>query len=127
MHYSIRHLTRFRYSAAISESVMEVRMQPRSEGGQHCIWFDLAVKPRTSLTSYRDNLGNVIHHFDVPSHHTNLAIKAEAAVEIVPQVLPVSLAADGWSELDALVADGDYWEMLMPSRFAAPTESLREL
>jgi len=32
MHYSIRHLTKFRYSAAISESVMEVRMQPRTEG-----------------------------------------------------------------------------------------------
>ncbi len=127
MHYSIRHLTKFRYSAPISESVMEVRMQPRTEGGQHCIWFDLVVKPRTSLTSYRDHLGNLIHHFDVPSHHTNLAIKAEAVVEITPRVLPESLATDAWSELDALVADGDYWEMLMPSRFAAPTESLREL
>ena len=127
MHYSIRHLTRFRYSAPISESVMEVRMQPRTEGGQHCIWFDLAVKPRTSLTSYRDHLGNLIHHFDVPSHHTSLAIKAEAVVELTPRVLPESLATDAWSELDALVADGDYWEMLMPSRFATPTESLRKL
>jgi transglutaminase-like putative cysteine protease len=127
MHYSIRHLTRFRYSAAISESVMEVRMQPRTEGGQHCIWFDLAVKPRASLTSYRDHLGNLIHHFDVPSHHANLAIKAEAVVEVAPQVLPESLATDAWSELDALVADGDYWEMLMPSHFATPTEPLRKL
>jgi transglutaminase-like putative cysteine protease len=127
MHYSIRHLTKFRYSAPISESVMEVRMQPRTEGGQHCLWFDLVVKPRTSLTSYRDQLGNLIHHFDVPSHHTNLAIKAEAVVEIAPVVLPESLPPEAWGELDALVADGDYWEMLMPSRFAAPTESLRKL
>jgi transglutaminase-like putative cysteine protease len=127
MHYSIRHLTRFRYSAAISESVMEVRMQPRTEGGQHCIWFDLAVKPRASLTSYRDHLGNLIHHFDVPSHHANLAIKAEAVVEISPHVLPESLATDAWSELDAMVAEGDYWEMLMPSHFATPTEPLRKL
>ena len=127
MHYSIRHLTKFRYSAAISESVMEVRMQPRTEGGQHCTWFDLAVKPRAILTSYRDHLGNSIHHFDVPSHHANLAIKAEAVVEIAPQVLPESLAADAWSDLDALVAQGDYWEMLMPSHFATPTEPLRKL
>jgi transglutaminase-like putative cysteine protease len=127
MHYSIRHLTKFRYSSAISESVMEVRMQPRTEGRQHCIWFDLAVKPRTHLTSYRDHLGNLIHHFDVPSHHTSLAIKAEAVVEIAPQVLPESLATDAWNQLDALVAAGDYWEMLMPSRFCEPTESLREL
>ncbi len=127
MHYSIRHLTKFRYSSAISESVMEVRMQPRTEGGQHCTWFDLAVKPRAILTSYRDHLGNSIHHFDVPSHHANLAIKAEAVVEIAPQVLPESLAADAWSDLDALVAQGDYWEMLMPSHFATPTEPLRKL
>src|SRR5437667_4399545 len=99
MHYSIRHLTKFRYSAAISESVMEVRMQPRTEGGQHCIWFDLAVKPRTSLTSYRDHLGNLIHHFDVLGHHSHLAIKAEAAVEITPHVLSVSLPAEAWAEL----------------------------
>ena len=127
MHYSIRHLTRFRYSAPISESVMEVRMQPRTEAGQHCIWFDLAVKPHAALTSYRDHLGNLIHHFDVPSHHTNLAIKAEAVVEIAPQVLPESLSTSAWSELDALVAEGDYWEMLMPSHFATPTEPLRKL
>jgi len=30
MFYSIRHLTKFRYSAPVSESVMELRMCPRS-------------------------------------------------------------------------------------------------
>ena len=34
MFYSIRHVTRFRYSAPVRESVMELRMQPRSEGPQ---------------------------------------------------------------------------------------------
>ena len=29
--YSIRHLTRFRYSRPISESIMETRMHPRSD------------------------------------------------------------------------------------------------
>ena len=29
--YSIRHLTRFRYSNPISESIMETRMHPRSD------------------------------------------------------------------------------------------------
>jgi transglutaminase-like putative cysteine protease len=127
MHYSIRHLTRFRYSAPISESFMELRMQPRTEATQHCVWFDLSIKPRTRLTSYRDHLGNLIHHFDLPGHHTQLAIKSEAVVEIAPQTLPESLGAGAWQELDALVADGDYWEMLMPSRFAGPTDLLGKL
>ena len=127
MHYSIRHLTKFRYSAPISESFMELRMQPRTEATQHCVWFDLSIKPRTRLTSYRDHLGNLIHHFDLPGHHTQLAIKSEAVVEIKPQTLPESLGAGAWEELDALVADGDYCEMLMPSHFASPTDLLHKL
>ena len=48
-------------------------------------------------------------------------------MEIAPQTLPESLSAEAWQELDALVADGDYWEMLMPSRFASPTDLLGKL
>jgi transglutaminase-like putative cysteine protease len=69
MFYSIRHCTRFRYSAPVSESLMEVRMHPRTEGAQRCLTFQLSVSPRTRVTSYRDYLGNTIHHFDVPGHH----------------------------------------------------------
>ena len=32
MRYTIRHVTRFTYEAPITESVMEARMQPRSDG-----------------------------------------------------------------------------------------------
>lgn len=127
MHYSIRHLTRFRYDAPISESVMELRMQPRSEGPQHCVRFDLSVKPRTSITTYHDHLGNLVHHFDIPGHHSNVTIKAEARVEINPQSPPTTMPATAWNELDELLAEGDYWEMLTPSRFAAPTNLLSEL
>ena len=127
MHYAIRHLTKFRYSAPISESFMELRMQPRTEPSQHCVWFDLSIKPRTRLTSYRDHLGNLVHHFDVPGHHTQLAIKSEAVVDILPQTVPESLGAEAWEDLDAMVAEGDYWEMLMPSRFASPSDLLFKL
>ena len=127
MHYSIRHVTKFRYSAPISESFMELRMQPRTEATQHCVWFDLSIKPRTHLTSYRDRLGNLVPHFDIPGHHTQLAIKSEAVVDVAPQTLPESLGAEAWHELDALMAAGDYWEMLMPSRFTSPTDLLGKL
>lgn len=127
MHYSIRHLTRFRYDAAISESVMELRMKPRSDGAQRCERFDLSIKPRTQVTSYHDHLGNMVHHFDIPGHHTNLTIKAEALVDVNAQPLPEAMTATAWNELDELLNEGDYWEMLMPSRFATPTDLLRKL
>ena len=40
MFYSIRHLTRFRYNTPVSESLMELRMHPRTEGGQRCLSFN---------------------------------------------------------------------------------------
>jgi len=45
MYYTIRHVTKFTYEAPITESVMEVRMQPRNEGGQRCIRFGLSTAP----------------------------------------------------------------------------------
>jgi transglutaminase-like putative cysteine protease len=125
MFYSIRHLTKFRYSSAVSESLMEVRMNPRSEGLQRCLSFNLTVTPRARVQQYRDYLGNVIHHFDVPSPHRNLTIVAEAMVDVTPQpALPPHLDEDAWGRLDADLANRDFWEMLTPSYFAHWTESL---
>jgi len=128
MHYSIHHLTKFRYSAPITESVMELHMQPCSDGAQRCLQFDLSLRPTAGLTSYRDHLNNVIHHFDIPSQHAQLIITAKGLVEMQPATTtPECLRALAWDELDALVSGGDYWEMLMPSQFARPTELLRDL
>jgi transglutaminase-like putative cysteine protease len=123
--YSIRHLTRFRYSHSISESIMETRMYPRSDSGQHCLAFSLSVSPRCRVFSYRDHLGNNVQHFDIPSEHNQLVIVAESAVEQKPLPdVPRSLAPDAWGALDALIESGDYWEMLLPSTFAAETPAV---
>src|SRR5580692_13041155 len=125
MFYSIRHLTRFRYESPVSESLMEVRMHPRTEGGQRCLSFQLSVDPRARVNVYRDYLGNSVHHFDVPGKHKELAILAESLVEMEPPAeLPKLLGTDAWQELDRLVAAGDYWEMLNHSSFACHSAAL---
>ncbi len=123
--YSIRHLTRFRYSRAISESIMETRMHPRSDSHQHCLNFTLSVSPRCRVFTYRDHLGNNVQHFDIPGEHSQLVIIAESVVEqqALPDV-PSFLSPDAWSALDELVKSGDYWEMLLPSTFAIVTPAL---
>jgi transglutaminase-like putative cysteine protease len=127
MYYSIHHATKFRYSAPITESVMQLWMQPRTESIQHCLKFDLTLRPSAQVKSYRDHLGNIVHHFDIPGPHTQLVITAKSLVELTtPPTLPAKLDASAWRELDALVSDGDYWDMLMPSHFARPTDLLRD-
>ncbi len=126
--YAIRHLTNFRYTHAVSESVMETRMQPRSDSNQRCLTFSLSVSPRCRVFSYRDHLGNNIQHFDIPGEHSELVIIAEAIVEQQDLgEVPGSLAPSAWEELDSVLANGDYWEMLLPSEFAKPSPALMRL
>ena len=124
MIYSVRHTTSFSYQPGIRESVMEVRMEPRSEGRQRCLTFSLDVEPNANIMVYRDFLGNSVHHFDIPGRHTGVNLTAQALVEIQEAPAPQPSDAGSWQDLDTLVATGDYWETLAPSHYAQPTEAL---
>jgi transglutaminase-like putative cysteine protease len=128
MLYAIRHLTRYRYSHFVWQSMMEVRMHPRSEGNQRCFVFQLSVNPRARIFGYTDSYGNLVHHFDLPSRHGQLTIISDALVNIdVQPSVPELMDYESWSDLEQLVEKRDYWDMLMPSHFARPSAELEEL
>ncbi|HWY43253.1 MAG TPA: transglutaminase family protein [Candidatus Sulfotelmatobacter sp.] len=127
MAYAIRHVTTFRYKPAVGESIMEVRMQPRSDLRQRCLTFALEVHPRANVMSYRDFFGNAVHHFDIPGRHQTIEISAQAIVEVTPPLDLKQRKSSAWDELETRVQEGDYWEMLLPSQFAKPTELLEKL
>ncbi len=128
MHFFVRHLTKFVYKNAVSESMMETRMHPRSDSLQRCLTFQLSVTPRCRVFSYRDHLANHVHHFDIPGQHSQLVIVAESLVEMQEQdPVPDALSPSSWDALDREVHEGDFWEMLLPSEFATPTPRLDEL
>src|ERR1700709_2811337 len=103
MFYSIRHVTRFRYSGPVRESVMELRMQPRSEGPQALRSFQISTNPRAQLYAYTDHLGNAVYHFNLLREHEELRIEAQAVVEI-GQMRPLPDSADmlEWGRYNAL-------------------------
>jgi len=125
--YSVRHTTTFRYEPAVRESVMEVRLQPRSEGEQRCLSFTLDVEPVANILQYRDFAGNTVHHFDIAGSHTQVKVTAQSAVEVQTVTAPRASDSGDWSDLDALVAAGDHWEMLLPSHFAHSSDLLDQL
>jgi transglutaminase-like putative cysteine protease len=128
MFYAIRHFTRYRYTRPVWQSMLEVRMHPRSENHQRCFTFRLSVNPRARMFSFIDYLGNQVHHFDLPSHHREVTIIADALVNIdSPAELPASLPADSWDDLRRLVDDDDHWQMLMPSHYARGCAQLEAL
>jgi transglutaminase-like putative cysteine protease len=128
MFYAIRHFTRFRYSQFIWQSMMEVRMHPRSEGNQRGFIFQLSVNPRARIFAYTDSRGNLVHHFDLPARHRQLTIISDALVNIDAQQSDLGPMDYGvWNELEQLIEKKDYWDMLMPSHFARPSPELEQL
>ncbi len=127
MIYSVWHTTTFRYEPTVRESVMEVRLQPRSDGEQRCLSFTLDVDPPANVMQYRDFMGNTVHHFDIAGTHAQVKVTAQSSVEVQPVAAPRDSDSGDWSDLDAMVAGGDYWEMLLPSHFAVPSERLEQL
>jgi transglutaminase-like putative cysteine protease len=131
MIYAVVHTTTFTYQPAVRESVMEVRLQPRSDGAQHCLTFELEVSPAANIMQYRDFMGNTVHHFDIARKHSQVKVIARSSVDVQPVAPPSSADSGSWDDLDrALAAPApteDYWEMLLPSQFAKSSLQLEAL
>ena len=125
MFYSVRHVTRYRYDAAVRESVMQLYMQPKSEGAQRLQSFQVTTQPRATLQAYTDHFGNAVYHFDVPGVHHELTIEADAAVEV--QALPAPpewVDASAWQALGAPDIQAENFDWLHPHGHVAPSEAL---
>ena len=125
MRYTVRHVTRFSYDTPITESVMEARMQPRSDGLQRCLHFALTAAPTARVKMYQDHDGNTVHYFNIPARHARLTLTADALVECdVPKPIPHRVGPGAWAQLDALAASGECWEWTAPSPFTRATPRL---
>jgi transglutaminase-like putative cysteine protease len=125
MFYSIRHVNLFRYSAPVRESVMELRMQPRSEGPQTLRSFQISTNPRAQLYAYTDHLGNAVYHFNLLREHEELRVEAQAVVEVGSFApLPDRLDDLEWDRYNAHNLSDDHYDMLGASKFARPSPEL---
>ncbi|MBV9331981.1 MAG: transglutaminase family protein [Alphaproteobacteria bacterium] len=119
MFYSIRHITRFRYAAPVRETVMELRMQPRSEGPQMLRSFQIVTAPRAHLYAYTDHFGNAVYHFNSLREHNELRIEVQAVVELAaPTALPEMADPLEWQRYNEFNLTDDHFDFLEPSQFA---------
>lgn len=126
-YYTIHHHTRYRYSSEVSESTMEVRMQPRTDRQQRCLNFRLEVWPHAQVLATSDCMQNAIHYFDIPRSHSELLLRAQTLVMVQEsEPLPEGLESSEWKALGEVAATGNHWDWLTPSRFASPTPLLSE-
>jgi transglutaminase-like putative cysteine protease len=119
MRLEITHETRYIYSSAVRESVMELWLQPLTLPLQRLIGFDIVTEPRAKMITYRDWLGNIVYHFDIPAKHSELIIRSRAMVETYnrPEPIPAKIDSGAWLRLKSDDVSSRYYDMLRPSTF----------
>lgn len=107
---------------------MELRMQPLTNENQTCTAFSLQLSPSARIFEFIDQFGNTVQHFDIPGKHKQLEITTKSFVEVnESKSLPDFLPIESWQKLDDEIKENDFWEYLLPSQFAKPTELLTNL
>jgi len=81
MKLEIVHSTRYRYTAPIAETVMELRLQPMDGNGQRCADFRLEISHRVRARTYVDGFGNHVHYFNLVRPHSGLSVISRSTVE----------------------------------------------
>ncbi|HVW30696.1 MAG TPA: transglutaminase family protein [Polyangiaceae bacterium] len=80
MLFEIQHRTELSYSQRISESVMEVRLTPRSDAHQTLRRFNIVVGPDARVSSHVDWQGNTVHQFSIVAFHDRVIIQSSSTV-----------------------------------------------
>jgi transglutaminase-like putative cysteine protease len=93
MRLEVEHAFAFEYDGYISESFLELRVQPKTTPTQTVLSFTLAVGPRARVYRYVDWNDNVTHHFTITKFHDRIEVTATSLVETRPA--PVALAGLG--------------------------------
>jgi transglutaminase-like putative cysteine protease len=91
MRLDVEHRFAFGYDTYISESFLELRVQPKTTADQTVGSFVLAVGPPTRVHRYVDWNDNVTHHFTITRFHDRIQVASRSLVTTHP--VPRALAA----------------------------------
>ena len=80
----VEHRFAFDYDTYISESFMELRVQPKTTADQTVSSFVLSVGPPTRVHRYLDWNDNVTHHFTITRFHDRIEVASRSLVQHAP-------------------------------------------
>src|SRR4051812_30638204 len=86
MRFQVTHTTRYAYESAVSHSLNELRLTPRTFFGQQIEETEIRVDPApTFMHTRRDYFGNDVTSFELFDRHDSLEVTAESIVEVLPE------------------------------------------
>jgi len=80
MHFSIRHLTEYRYADPVTDNLNALRVRPATTSNQRCDEFHVRIDPETRVSRHLDYFGTEVLEFGVPTAHDALTIDVRARV-----------------------------------------------
>jgi transglutaminase-like putative cysteine protease len=91
---NVEHHFAFEYADYISESFLEVRVQPKTTADQTVHGFVLAVGPPTRVSRFRDWNDNLVHHFNINRFHRKIEVLSRSVVSTHPGGQALETVAD---------------------------------
>ena len=122
MRYTIRHLTRYRYGEAVTNSQHDLHLLPRELPHQRCVSSELEIKPTPGVCEERrDYFGNRATHMVLASAHSELTVIAHSRVVVTAPALVPSDYDLAWEATVAQIArdraQPEVQEMTFPSPY----------
>ena len=125
MRYEIEHVSRYLYTAPVQRCMMSLCLQPRDDGGQRLLHFEVSTAPTAPLSYETDAFGNTKHVLNVHREHEVLEVATRCTVETpLPAALPGSLGAGAWEELRSWGQSLAHWDFMHASAVARPSAAL---
>ncbi|MFH5186781.1 transglutaminase N-terminal domain-containing protein [Paenibacillus sp. TAB 01] len=127
MKIEISHVTRYTYEDAVTDSVNELRLTPRTNYRQSCYHHEVWIEPVASLFTYEDYFGNRVHSFSVSKPHRELVIRTKATVVTRDQSYASQQGLPMKEQLELLQSEklqNRYIEFMLPTAYTELTEGL---
>jgi len=81
MKVRVEHVTRFEYDTDVVESVIDVRLGPRSDAHQRWGRFNIVVDPAGAIRQYGDGFGNAGFLVTLARAHRHIEIRTTGEIE----------------------------------------------
>ena len=120
--YAVEHLTRYAYTAPVSQSWQLARLTPRYLPWQKLLSHALHIDPKPDERhDTLDSFGNHVTHFSLHGAHRLLSVRMQCLVEVAPRpALAAQPLLSVQSVCDAMLAEPTL-DDLNPARLSEPT------
>jgi transglutaminase-like putative cysteine protease len=112
----VEHKFSFEYDGYISESFLELRVQPKMTPHQSVLSFGLAVGPPTRVFRYADWNDNITHHFTITKFHDRIEVATQSVVDTRPAAPPLASLMDVVTPAEVPYPVLDFLEIAGPVR-----------